>query len=395
MNSRTSSVSSSPTSGRLMSLDAYRGFIMFILVAEAFGLGATADHFNGSPFWDFIDRQLSHIPWVGCVFWDLIQPSFMFMVGVAMPYSYASRRARGNSTRQIWFHVIKRALILILLGIFLRSNHHSQTNFTFVDVITQIGLGYAFVYLVLGRRFWVQLGTLVGILFCYWLAFAMFPLPGPDFDYSKVGVGEDWEHLTGFFAHWDKNTNLAHYFDVWFLNLFPRERPFEYYGGGYLTLSFIPSMGTMIFGVLAGELLRSPKTASQKLAHLLFWGLGCLAVGVLLGMTVCPIVKRIWTPSWTVYAAGWTFLMLAAFYWIIDLKGHRKWAFPFVVVGMNSIFFYCSRLTFRWWGETLKTHLGQGIFDGPFGPMWEETSFALFILAIGYWMYKNRVFIRI
>ncbi|MCB9768304.1 MAG: DUF5009 domain-containing protein [Candidatus Omnitrophica bacterium] len=368
---------------------------MFILVAEAFGLGETADRFEGSPFWDVINHQLGHIPWVGCVFWDLIQPSFMFMVGVAMPYSYASRRQRGDTPGQIWFHVIKRAVILILLGIFLRSNHRSQTYFTFEDVITQIGLGYVFVYLVLGKRFWVQFGSLVAILFFYWLAFALFPLPGPNFDYSSVGVGQDWNHLTGFFAHWDKNTNLAHYFDVWFLNLFPREHPFEYNGGGYLTLNFIPSMGTMIFGVLAGELLRGPKTSREKFVRLVMWGGGCLLVGLLLGHTVCPIVKRIWTPSWAVYAAGWTFLMLAVFYWIIDLQGFRKWAFPFVVVGMNSIFFYCSSLIFHWWVETVKTHVGQGVFDGPFGPMWEETSFALFIWAIGYWMYKKRIFIRI
>jgi predicted acyltransferase len=384
-----------PSTKRLVSLDAYRGFIMFLLVSEAFGLGGTASNFEGSAFWDFIDYQLSHVAWVGCAFWDLIQPSFMFMVGVAMPYSYASRRRRGDTQGRIWFHVIKRALILVLLGIFLRSNHRGQTYFTFEDVLTQIGLGYAFVYLTLGRAFWVQLGAAVSILFVYWLAFALFPLPGPDFDYQKVGVPPDWNHLTGFFAHWDKNTNLAHYFDVWFLNLFPREKPFEFNGGGYLTLNFIPSMATMIFGVLAGEMLRGPKSPARKYGKLVVWGTGCLLIGLALGNTVCPIVKRIWTPSWAVYSAGWTFLMLAVFYWIIDLQGFRKWAFPLVVVGMNSIFFYCSGLIFGWWVATLETHLGQGIFEGPFGPTWEQTSFALFIWLIGYWMYKKRIFLRI
>ena len=125
------------------------------------------------------------------------------------------------------------------------------------------------------------------------------------------------------------------------------------------------------------------------------WGGLCLVIGLILGNTVCPIVKRIWTPSWAIYSAGWTYLMLAVFYWIIDLQGFRKWAFPFVVVGMNSIFFYCSSLISRWWVGTLQTHLGQDIFEGAFGPTWEETSFALFIWFVGYWMYKKRIFIRI
>ena len=138
-------------------------------------------------------------------------------------------------------HAFWRAVVLIFLGIFLRSLHHSQTYYTFEDTLTQIGLGY-FPLFLLGfysvRVQWIALGV---ILFGYWLAFALYPLPPANFDYTSVGVPNNWEHLaTGFAAHWNKNVNFASAFDQWFLNLFPREKPFIYNGGGYLTLSFIP-----------------------------------------------------------------------------------------------------------------------------------------------------------
>jgi len=385
----------SPPQERLVSLDAYRGFIMLMLVSEAFNLSATAGHFAGNRFWDFIDYQFSHAAWTGCSFWDLIQPSFTFMVGVAMPYSYANRRARGESRGKTIAHVIKRSLILIFLGIFLRSMGRSQTYFTFEDVLTQIGLGYAFVYLVLGKPFRVQIAALVVILVGYWLVFALYPLPAPDFDYKSVGVGEDSKLFTGFFAHWNKNTNPAHAFDVWFLNLFPRESPFLYNGGGYQTLSFIPSMGTMVFGILAGELLRKPREHGEKFRKLVLWGISCVVLGYLLHLSVCPSVKRIWTPSWTVFSAGWTFLMLAGFYWVCDLKGYRKWTVPLLVFGMNSIFMYCTGPFRRFIEANLKTHFGQDLFSGAWGPTFESVTVTAIIGLIGYWMYRRKIFIRI
>jgi predicted acyltransferase len=384
---------------RLVSLDAYRGFIMLAMASGGFALPRVAHDFPDNPFWAFLASQADHVAWVGCSFWDLIQPSFMFMVGVAMPYSYASRKAKGEADGTIWVHTIYRAVILVLLGIFLSSNWSPRTNFTFVNVLTQIGLGYAFVFPLLGRGLKLQLGALAAVLVGYWLWFLLFPLPAPGFDHASVGWAKDWEGLPGWFAHWDKNTNAAAWFDSWFLPLFPPAdpiKPYRFNEGGYQTLNFIPSMGTMILGLMAGELLRSRRDPRRKFQALVAAGAICLGFGWLAGEFVCPLVKRIWTPSWTLFSSGWTFWLLAGFYWLIDLRGWRGWAFPLVVVGMNSIAMYCmSQLLKPWVGETLKRHLGPGWFAGPFGPVVQSAAVLCVFWLVCLWMYRRKLFLRI
>ena len=163
----------------------------------------------------------------GCSLHDLIQPAFSFLVGAALPFSIASRKSKGQTFGQMLGHAVRRALLLIFLGIFLRSLGSRQTYFTFEDTLTQIGLGYVFLFLLAFTRPRTQVVTLVLILICFWTAFALYPAPGPRFDYARVGVPQNWSHnYTGFLSHWNKNSNLAWAFDVWFLNLFPREQPF-------------------------------------------------------------------------------------------------------------------------------------------------------------------------
>ena len=410
-----------PTTDRLVSLDAYRGFVMLAMVSGGLGLTEVAEHFPDSPVWKFIGYQLEHVEWTGCAAWDLIQPSFMFIVGVAMPFSFASRVARGDSRGSILFHVIWRAFVLIALGIFLRSNGKPQTNFTFEDVATQIGLGYAFLFLVLGRGWKIQLGAALVILIGYWAIFATWPLPPADFDPAKHGIPADWQKFTGFAAHWNKYLNPAGYFDQWFLNLFPRPKEFVFNGGGYQTLNFVPSMGTMIFGIMAGEWLRGPRTLWVKLAGLVVAGLVCLAIGFavdgyiwpnsLFGFpvhpyfspnapetiwTVAPIVKKIWTPSWAVFSTGWTLLTLSLFVLVIDIAQFRAWSFPLMVVGMNSLAMYVMSWIFKpWVKQTLHTHLGTKMFDGTYGPVIETTIVIAILWLVIFYMYRKRIFVRI
>src|SRR5215213_6570529 len=233
---------------RLVSLDAFRGLVMLAMASDGLRIAQVARSFPSSPTWQFLAYHFDHVPWVGCAVWDMIQPSFMFMVGTSMAFSYAGRAARGDSYGKMFRHAVVRALVLVLLGIFLRSRSTSETNFTFEDVLTQIGLGYVFLFLLWGRSFRVQLLAAVVILAAYWALFFFWPLPPADYDWQAVGVPADWPHLTGNSAHWDKNANPGHYFDQWFLNLFPRSNPWVFNGGGYLTLSFIPSLATMLFG---------------------------------------------------------------------------------------------------------------------------------------------------
>ena len=352
-------------SHRLGSIDAYRGLVMFLMMAEVLRFCDVARRAGGSRIWEFLCHHQSHVEWVGCVLHDMIQPSFSFLVGVALPFSLASRLGRGQSRGIMTAHAVWRSLVLVFLGVFLRSVGHSQTRFTFEDTLSQIGLGYTLLFLLGLRSMRVQLIALVVILVGYWGLFAAYPLAGPDFDYSSTGVSANWSHnLSGFAAHWNKNTNPAWAFDVWFLNMLPRREQFKFNGGGYATLSFIPTLATMIMGLLAGGLLRQDWPAGRKLLWLFLAGIVSTVVGWGLGeLGVCPVVKRIWTPSWVLYSGGICFLFLAFFYLVMDVLGVSFWAFPLRVIGANSIAAYClSHLIEDFITDSLRTHLGRDVF---------------------------------
>jgi heparan-alpha-glucosaminide N-acetyltransferase len=340
---------------RNLAIDTYRGAVMFLMMAEVLHLSRV---WPGS----FVAYHQTHVEWAGASLHDMIQPSFSFLVGVALPYSIGSRMAKGASFGPLFGHAVWRSLLLILLGIFLRSTRSTMTNFTFEDTLTQIGLGYPFLFL-LGftkpKWQWTALGT---ILFGYWLAWVTYPVPDP----------------------WAKNANFGHAFDVWFLNLFPRPEPFIANRGGYLTLSFIPTLGTMILGLIAGQWLRA-NVATRKL---LIAGAALTVAGLIAHFTgICPIVKRIWTPAWTLFSGGLCFLILAA---LRPAKG--KWTFPLIVIGANSIAAY------------LIAHLWEGFFEHSlnthFGPLFSDLfirGVAILVLywLVLYWMYRKRIFLKI
>jgi len=394
-------VVNNPITQRVSSVDAYRGFVMLLMMAEVLEFGHVAEAIPDSSFWAFLHFHQSHVPWVGCSLHDLIQPSFTFLVGVALPYSIASRSARSQSHTSLWLHTLRRALILILLGIFLRSMYRGQTNFTFEDTLTQIGLGYPFLF-ALGfrseRTSWIALGI---VLIGYWALFALYPLPGPDFDWSQTGVAADWEHhRTGFAAHWNKNTNAAWAFDRWFLNLFPREKPFLFNGGGYATLSFIPTLGTMILGLQAGRWLKNSQSASWLVRRFLIAAAGLFVTALFLQFTtLVPIVKRIWTPSWTLFSGGWCFVLLALFYFLVDMQQRKKIFFPLIVVGMNSIAAYVlAHTVVGFIDSSFRTNISQQ-YDLILGDPYKTLVSGLVILAVQwlvlYWMYQKKLFIRI
>ena len=385
---------------RNVALDAYRGFVMFLMMAEVLRLSRVAQAFPDNWFWQFLAYNQTHVAWAGCSLHDLIQPSFSFLVGAALPYSIASRMAKGQTFPKMFLHALWRAFLLAALGIFLRSMSSPMTNYTFEDTLTQIGLGYPVLF-ALGflrpRWQWSALGV---ILFGYWLAWALYPLPGPGFDYQAVGVPPDWVHnFTGFAAHWNKNANLGSAFDQWFLNLLPRAKPFVANFGGYLTLSFIPTLGTMILGLVAGRWTRD-SAPEVPLKRYLIAGIAGIAAGLILHFAgICPIVKRIWTPSWTLFSGGACFLLLAAFSWVIEVKGHRKWAFPLVVIGMNSIAAYLiAHLFEKFISSSFHIHLGQHFFAF-LGTGLEPLLHGLAVLGVFwlilYWMYQRKLFLRI
>ncbi len=385
---------------RNVAVDAYRGLVMLLMMAEVLQFSRIAQAFPGNWFWRILAFHQTHAEWAGCSLHDTIQPGFSFLVGVALPYSIASRLAKGATFGRMFGHTLWRALLLIALGIFLRSLQSPQTNFTFEDTLTQIGLGYTFLFLLGFRSPRWQWTALAVILVGYWLAWALYPVPGAGFNWQAVGVPPDWaHHYTGFAAHWNKNSNLGAAFDLWFLNLFPRPKPFVANEGGYLTLSFIPTLGTMILGLVAGRWLRAaaPRTPMKRL---LIAGLIGIAAGLLLHVTgICPVVKRIWTPSWTLFSGGACFLFLAAFSWVIDVKGYKKWSFPLVVIGMNSIAAYLIAHLFEdFIVDSFHINLGPHVFQ-IFGTALEPlTQGAVVLLTywlILFWMYRRKLFLKI
>jgi predicted acyltransferase len=386
---------------RIASVDVYRGFVMLLMMAEVLSLETVSNKLAGSSFWRFLAFHQSHVPWVGCSLHDMIQPSFTFLVGVVLPYSIAGRAAIGAKFPALLRHAAVRSLILIFLGIFLRSMDAKQTYFTFEDTLTQIGLGYTFLFILGFQSQRVQIGALVLILVGYWLAFALYPLPGAGFDYAAAGADPNWAHnLKGFAAHWNMNTNLAWAHDRWFLNLFPRETPFQYNYGGYQTLSFIPTLGTMILGLLAGNALKSATTDRQTIKFFVVTGLSLVALGLLLNFTgINPIVKRIWTPAWTIFSGGICFLFLAFFYGVIDVAGKKRWTFVLKVIGVNSIAAYViAHVLPNFISSSLHIHLGQSydqLFGAPYATLVNGFLVLLFEWLIVYWMYKRKLFIKI
>lgn len=386
---------------RVLSIDAFRGLVMTLMLAEVMRLGSLAKAFPESWIAGVLAFNQSHVAWAWGSLHDMIQPGFSFLVGAALPFSIAARQAKGQKFGVMCGHALWRAFLLCALGIYLRSDGRPMTNYTFEDTLTQIGLGYFALFLLGFVSVRKQVAALIVILVGYWAAFALYPAPPATFDYARVGVPADWQHhYQGLMSHWNKNSNIAWAFDTWFMNLFPRVKLFEFNGGGYSTLSFIPTLGTMILGLLTGEWLKSSRTHLEKLKGMAAAGVALIAAGWLLHVAgICPVVKRIWTPAFTLWSGGIVVLMLAAFYALMELKGWVKWAFPLMIVGMNSIAAYIMAHTMEGYlMSALKTHLGEaafGVLGEGLRPVLMGASVLLIFWLILYWMFRKRILIRI
>jgi predicted acyltransferase len=374
---------------------------MFLMLAEAMRLWTLHDAFPDSRFWSIVAFNTTHVPWQGCSLHDLIQPAFSFLVGAALPFSIASRSARGETFGRMLGHAMWRSVVLMLLGIFLRSLEAPHTYWTFEDTLTQIGLGYTFLFLLAFASVRVQAIVFTAILVGFWAAFVLYPLPGPGFDYPSVGVPADWPHLyTGFLAHFNKNSNLSWAFDTWFLNLFPRESPFRYNDGGWSTLSFIPTLATMMLGLWSGQWLKTTRSNTEKLKGLVIAGVALTLGGLVLQwLHIVPIVKRIWTSSYTHYSGGLVVLILAGFFAVMEWRGWKRWAFPLLVIGANSIAIYVMSWTLEHFvSSALVRHLGTApfaILGPPFEPVLRGVGVLIVFWLILYWMYRRKIFLRI
>ncbi|MEJ7595027.1 MAG: hypothetical protein WKF77_26170 [Planctomycetaceae bacterium] len=512
--------------GRLVSLDAFRGFIMMMLAATGFGIAGFAAIDDSSAVWQVHNHEswkklawhFEHPAWRSAFdyykvsFWDLIQPAFMFMVGVAMPFSYARRSHHDHSFLRRALHSLMRSVALMLIGVFLQSRGKEHTTWEFPNVLCQIGLGYFFAWCLLNFKPIVQGVALVVILIGYWALFFFNPPPA-DYDYASVSASaKEGEVFEGRFAAWSRNANAAFFFDRWLLPKLrtvpepdaqpaegaaavPRDSdwrpvaltqlqdagtkepgetsadvvqppaqdnpavpvpaadgaatgasgiesaktvapvtdsttetvppvppagpgwfrraflhndvPWKPNTGGYATLNFVPSIGTTLLGMLCGQLLLAGGYSHWKKLGILIVAAGiCLGLGILADMYACPIVKRIWTPSWVLFSGGYVIGMLALFYLFFDIAPLKFLAFPLVVVGMNSILTYLLGNTLGGW--TQKSLIGvhfAGLIDAIFGPKALDPQwYAPITLATGtfvvfwlflYWLHRQKIYLRL
>jgi heparan-alpha-glucosaminide N-acetyltransferase len=396
---------------RLLSLDAFRGFIMLLMASGGFGIAQMAAAHPGS-VWEFIKPQFAHQDWQGCSLWDLIQPSFMFMVGMAVPFSYAKRREHGQSFFGMAWHALSRSILLVALGVMLATRSGDKhTVFLFTNVLAQIGLGY-FVLFLLSRMGWEYiLSGIILILAGYTWFFVNHPLPTPQ-ELAAIAGMKDSAHgvLPGFAGHWNIHTNAAAAFDRWWLNLLPQAKPYQYTNGGYQTLNCIPALATMLGGALTGGfLMNSRKTDKDRCATLLITGILLVVAGTALDFkilpvvgaqldqyTLLPVVKRIWTPSWAVLSGGWVLILLSIFYWLVEVLGMRRLVFPLVVVGMNSIVIYLLHsLCAGWITENLHKHLPETAFPAYWTPVIERCGVLFVLWLVCWWLYKQKAFIKL
>ena len=354
------------SAARLVSLDAYRGLIMLTLLC-----GGIFQSLAGHPWLGWLAHHNEHVAWEGAVYWDLIQPAFMYMVGVAMPLAFAARTARGDSWSAQALHAVRRAAMLVLIGILLDHIGSEHVQIGFIRVLQQIAFGYLVAFLVLGRSLTTQAGVVAAILIGYQLLWMFNPYNG---------AGGPWAQ---------GNENIGSAFDFWLLG-----RHYSYY---YVGMNAIPSSATIILGVMAGQFVASTRDRHRTAVILALAGLAGIVVGLALSPWF-PLIKRIWTPSFTIYSAGWTTLMLAAFYWLVDVKGWQRWTFPLLVVGMNSIAAYVIGNAFGGWFRT-ATKAWLELLAPTLGPVWlpvlQRALFAATAWAVLLWLYRRRVFFKV
>jgi predicted acyltransferase len=304
---------SQPAQQRLLSLDFMRGLIMILLMLESSHLYQHLYTINEENVFEPFFRQFSHHPWNGLHFWDLIQPGFMFMAGTAMAYSLSRQQLIGMTWNESLGKTLKRSGWLFFWGVLDYAVRPNGLSFELWDVLTQLSFTTLVAFLIFRWSYTAQITVSVGLLLLTEILYRYVDISGFDQPFTD-------QH------------NFGNYMDLVLMN--------KINGGGWVAINCIPTAAHTIWGVLAGKLLLSEKTDSEKISWLLLTGVTALIIGFGLNLTITPIIKKIATSSFVFASGGWCLLGLCLFYWWIDLKNHKNGLRFFQVVGMNSLFIY-------------------------------------------------------
>ena len=363
---------------RLLSLDALRGFDMFWIIGWGGIWHGLAELTDWSVF-NWWSVQMTHVEWEGFRFYDMIFPLFLFIAGISFPYSFEKSQQRGITGKSLYFRIIKRGLLLVLLGLvfngLLKFDFDTQR---YSSVLGRIGMAWMFAALIFintkrnARIFWCA-----GLLIFYWLALAL--IQAPDFPDA---------------ARFSKEGNLACYIDRAFL---PGRMFAPLYDPCGLA-GIIPAISTALLGMLTGTFVKSPKegfTGAKKTGYMAVTGVALVLLGLVWNL-VFPINKPLWSSSYVCLAGGLSLLLFALFYWIIDVRGYRRWTLFFTVIGLNSITIYMAQsiINFRF----TANFLFGGIVN-LFSESWAQFLNGLTLIIVCwfflYFLYKQKIFIKV
>jgi len=355
-----------------MSLDFFRGVTMFLLVGEATRLYSLL----ASPGLDgtllgAIGTQVEHHPWNGLRFWDLIQPFFMFIVGVAMPFSFAKRWEQGDTWGRTFGHALYRSVWLFILGWGLYCIGPGRLTFELWNVLAQLAFTCLVAFLMMRRSAPAQIAFSIGLLALTEILYRVWAVPG--FDQPFVA-----------------DRNFGSWVDMALMGKLSE--------GHWVAFNAVPTAAHTMWGVLAGLLLRGRRSPGRKIGTLAAAGLVLAVAGYALD-PVTPIVKRIATSTFVLASGGWCLLALAFAYWLIDVaKVRRGWTF-LAIVGMNPLFIYLFTET---GGAEWLRRIAKPFTEGIFGPLGEPaaalaTSLAVLAMLWGlcYALYRRRILVRI
>ncbi|OHB62377.1 MAG: hypothetical protein A2168_00435 [Planctomycetes bacterium RBG_13_50_24] len=363
------------SAGRIMSIDALRGFDMFFIIGGERIFASLHDVFN-RPQTEWIRTQLTHVKWEGFRFEDLIMPLFLFIVGVVIPYSFDKRLDADHGKMRLYLHILRRTVILFVLGMIAQGNlleYDLSKLHIYSNTLQAIAAGYiiaAIIMLNLGLRW--QIATTGILLLLFWALMMLVPFPGRGADVLTP------------------DSNLAIYIDRVIFGSFidGTDPPYTW------ILSSMTFGCTVMLGVMAGHLLRSDKVGIRKVLWLMSAGGGCIVAGLLWNLCF-PIIKHLWTSSFVLFSGGLCFMLLALFYLVIDVLGFRKWAFGFVVIGSNAIAVYMAThlINFRNIGGVFVEGLEK--YAGNWYPLIYATAGFAVVWLILWWMYRKKSFIKI
>ncbi len=368
----TDAVPAVPFKDRLQSLDLFRGLTMFLLIGESTLLYEhLRDPSLGGTLLHAIGTQLDHHPWHGLRFWDLVQPFFMFIVGVALALSTRNREARGESRGRITRHAVRRAFLLLLIGWALYCIEPGRITFRFQNVLAQLSVTYIIAYFMMRRPAREQIALGFGLILVSEVLYRVFWVPG----YNQPFVPD-------------------HNFGAWFDMLVSGELS----AGHWVSFNAVATTAHTVWGVVAGQWLVSARPAAKKLRVLFLMGLAGVAAGWALD-PVSPVIKRICTGSFVVASGGFCLLTLAFCYWLVDVKGMKKGVLFFNIVGMNSLAIYIFTQTgaTEWLSHLARPFTQAGFaWTGQLGPEIATSLVAWAMLwGICYWLYKRRILIKI